>query len=54
MKGQRYRLLCAAGENMKKNRHEAILNLISKEDVGTQEELMIKLNALSLITRYDG
>lgn len=31
---------------MKKNRHEAILNLISKEEIGTQEELMIKLNEL--------
>lgn len=31
---------------MKKNRHEAILSLISKEDIGTQEELMQKLNDL--------
>ena len=31
---------------MKKNRHEAILNLISKEDIGTQEELMTKLKEL--------
>ena len=31
---------------MKKNRHEAILNLISKEDIGTQEELMVKLKEL--------
>lgn len=31
---------------MKKNRHEAILNLIEKENIGTQEELMIKLNAM--------
>ncbi len=29
---------------MKKNRHEAILNLISQQDIGTQEELMQKLN----------
>lgn len=31
---------------MKKNRHEAILNLISREDIGTQEELMTKLKEL--------
>ena len=31
---------------MKKNRHEAILSLISRQDIGTQEELMIKLNEL--------
>jgi len=31
---------------MKKNRHEAILNLIEKEEVGTQDELMQKLNEL--------
>lgn len=31
---------------MKKNRHEAIINLIGKEDIGTQEELMQKLNEL--------
>lgn len=31
---------------MKKSRHEAILNLISKYAVGTQEELMLKLNEL--------
>ena len=31
---------------MKKNRHEAILSLIEKEDIGTQEELMMKLNEL--------
>lgn len=31
---------------MKKNRHEAILSLIEKEDIGTQEELMLKLNML--------
>ncbi len=31
---------------MKKNRHEAIINLIEKEDIGTQEELMQKLNEL--------
>ncbi len=29
---------------MKKNRHEAILSLISRYDIGTQEELMQKLN----------
>ncbi|MBE6773171.1 MAG: arginine repressor [Ruminococcaceae bacterium] len=29
---------------MKKNRHEAILSLISQQDIGTQEELMQKLN----------
>lgn len=29
---------------MKKNRHEAILSLISQRDIGTQEELMQKLN----------
>lgn len=29
---------------MKKNRHEAILTLIEKEDISTQEELMLKLN----------
>ncbi len=31
---------------MKKNRHEAILSLIEKEDIGTQEELMLKLNLM--------
>lgn len=31
---------------MKKNRHEAILSLISKYDIGTQEELMLKLNEM--------
>lgn len=31
---------------MKKNRHEAILALIEKEEIGTQEELMFKLNEL--------
>ena len=31
---------------MKKNRHEATLSLISREDIGTQEELMQKLNDL--------
>lgn len=31
---------------MKKNRHEAILSLIEKENIGTQEELMLKLNEL--------
>ncbi len=31
---------------MKKSRHEAILALINKENIGTQEELMIKLNEL--------
>ena len=31
---------------MKKNRHEAILNLISTEEISTQEELMQKLNEL--------
>ncbi len=31
---------------MKKNRHEAILALIEKEEIGTQEELMLKLNML--------
>ncbi len=31
---------------MKKNRHEAVLGLIKKEDIGTQEELMQKLNAM--------
>ncbi len=29
---------------MKKNRHEAILTLIEQENIGTQEELMLKLN----------
>lgn len=29
---------------MKKNRHEAILSLITQQDIGTQEELMQKLN----------
>lgn len=29
---------------MKKNRHEAILGLITQQDIGTQEELMQKLN----------
>ena len=31
---------------MKKNRHEAIISLIEKEEIGTQEELMQKLNDL--------
>lgn len=31
---------------MKKNRHEAILSLIAQKDIGTQEELMQKLNDL--------
>lgn len=31
---------------MKKNRHEAILALIEKENIGTQEELMQRLNSL--------
>lgn len=31
---------------MKKNRHETILSLIEKQDIGTQEELMVKLNEL--------
>ncbi|MGN0467294.1 MAG: arginine repressor [Acutalibacteraceae bacterium] len=31
---------------MKKNRHDAILALIEKEDIGTQEELMNKLNEM--------
>lgn len=31
---------------MKKNRHEAILALIEKEEIGTQEELMLKLNEM--------
>ena len=31
---------------MKKNRHEAILSLIEKENIGTQEELMLKLNLM--------
>ena len=31
---------------MKKNRHEAILSLIAQQDIGTQEELMQKLNDL--------
>lgn len=31
---------------MKKNRHEAILALIEKENIGTQEELMQKLNGM--------
>lgn len=31
---------------MKKNRHEAILSLIAGQDIGTQEELMQKLNEL--------
>ena len=31
---------------MKKNRHEAILALIEKEEVGTQDELLQKLNEL--------
>ena len=31
---------------MKKNRHEAILSLINRQDIGTQEELMLKLNEL--------
>lgn len=31
---------------MKKNRHEAIISLIEKSEIGTQEELMQKLNEL--------
>lgn len=31
---------------MKKNRHDAILALIEKENIGTQEELMLKLNEM--------
>lgn len=31
---------------MKKNRHEAILALIEKENIGTQEELMQRLNKM--------
>ncbi|MCM1363549.1 MAG: arginine repressor [Faecalibacterium sp.] len=31
---------------MKKNRHDAILALIEKEDIATQEELMLKLNEM--------
>lgn len=31
---------------MKKNRHDAILALIEKEEIGTQEELMVKLNEM--------
>lgn len=31
---------------MKKNRHEALLSLIEKEEVGTQDELLQKLNEL--------
>lgn len=31
---------------MKKNRHETILSLIENVDIGTQEELMIKLNEM--------
>lgn len=31
---------------MKKNRHEAILGLITQQDIGTQEELMQKLNEM--------
>lgn len=31
---------------MKKNRHDAILSLIEKENIGTQEELMLKLNSM--------
>lgn len=31
---------------MKKNRHEAIISLISSQDIGTQEELMQKLNEM--------
>ncbi len=31
---------------MKKNRHEAILGLIEKDEVGTQDELLQKLNEL--------
>ncbi|MCM1544604.1 MAG: arginine repressor [Ruminococcus sp.] len=31
---------------MKKNRHDAILALIEKEDISTQEELMLKLNEM--------
>ncbi len=31
---------------MKKNRHEAILALIEKENIATQEELMLRLNKM--------
>ena len=31
---------------MKKNRHDAILSLVEKEEIGTQEELMNRLNEL--------
>ncbi len=31
---------------MKRNRHEAILSLIAKYDIGTQEELMQRLNEM--------
>lgn len=31
---------------MKKSRHEAILALIEKENIGTQEELMLRLNKM--------
>ncbi len=31
---------------MKKNRHEAILSLVEREDISTQEELMNRLNEL--------
>lgn len=31
---------------MKKNRHEAIITLIDKEEIGTQEKLMTRLNDL--------
>ncbi len=31
---------------MKKNRHDAVLSLIKKEDIGTQEELMQRLNSM--------
>ncbi len=31
---------------MKKNRHEALLSLIEKEEIGTQDELLQKLNEL--------
>ena len=31
---------------MKRNRHEAILSLVEKEELGTQEELMCRLHEL--------
>ena len=33
-------------KTMKKNRHDAILSLVERENIGTQEELMLKLNAM--------